>query len=47
MKITVNFCTEGFIMGGGAKIFTLTGPVSVYGTAAHVVYGLIYRLTTM
>ena len=33
---------EGFIMGLGAKIFTIAGPVIVYGTIASVVYGVIY-----
>ena len=33
---------EGFIMGLGAKLFTVAGPVIVYGTVASVVYGLIY-----
>lgn len=31
--------------GVGAKIFTIAGPVIVYGLAASVVYGLIYWLT--
>ncbi|MGN0622088.1 MAG: stage V sporulation protein AC [Porcipelethomonas sp.] len=34
--------TEGFILGVGAKIFTIAGPVILYGTAASVIYGLIY-----
>lgn len=34
--------TEGFILGVGAKIFTIAGPVILYGTAASVLYGLIY-----
>ena len=33
---------EGFITGVGAKIFTVAGPVLLYGTAAGTVYGLIY-----
>jgi stage V sporulation protein AC len=33
--------TEGFILGVGAKIFTIAGPVILYGTAASVIYGLI------
>jgi stage V sporulation protein AC len=33
---------EGFIMGLGAKLFTVAGPVIVYGVVASVVYGLIY-----
>lgn len=40
----VEFKTEGFILGVGAKIFTIAGPVIVYGLAASVVYGLIYWL---
>ena len=44
----VEFKTEGFILGVGAKMFTIAGPVLVYGTAAGVVYGLIYwALMTM
>lgn len=38
----VEFKTEGFILGVGAKIFTIAGPVIVYGVSASVVYGLIY-----
>lgn len=33
--------TEGFVMGVGAKIFTIAGPVIVYGITASVVSGLI------
>ena len=32
---------EGFILGVGAKMFTIAGPVIVYGTVASVVYGVI------
>ena len=42
----VEFKTEGFITGVGAKMFTIAGPVIVYGTAASVVYGFIYWLST-
>lgn len=38
--------TEGFILGVGAKIFTIAGPVILYGTAASVVYGIIYWVMT-
>lgn len=37
---------EGMILGTAAKMFTIAGPVMVYGTVASVVYGLIYWLTT-
>lgn len=35
---------EGFILGVGAKIFTIAGPVIVYGLSASVVYGFVYWL---
>ena len=43
----VEFKTEGFILGVGAKMFTIAGPVIVYGVSASVVYGLIYWTTTL
>ena len=39
--------TEGFILGVGAKMFTIAGPVIVYGVSASVVYGLVYWSTTL
>ncbi len=38
----VEFKTEGFVLGVGAKIFSIAGPVILYGTAAGVIYGIIY-----
>ncbi len=32
---------EGFILGVGAKIFTVAGPVILYGTLTSVIYGVI------
>ena len=43
----VEFKTEGFILGVGAKMFTIAGPVIVYGTVASVVYGVVYWITTL
>ena len=40
----VEFKTEGFV---GAKMFTIAGPVIVYGLTASVVYGFIYWLYTI
>lgn len=40
----VEFKTEGMILGTAAKMFTIAGPVIVYGVSASVVYGLIYWL---
>ena len=34
--------SEGFILGVGAKIFTVAGPVLLYGTLAGAIYGVIY-----
>ena len=38
---------EGLILGVGAKMFTIAGPVIVYGVSASVVYGVIYWAWTM
>lgn len=38
----VEFKTEGMILGTAAKMFTIAGPVIVYGVSASVAYGLIY-----
>ena len=43
----VEFKTEGFILGVGARMFTIAGPVIVYGLCAGVLYGLIYWITTI
>ena len=43
----VEFKTEGFVLGVGAKMFTIAGPVIVYGVSASVVYGIIYWIYTM
>ena len=43
----VEFKTEGFILGVGAKMFTIAGPVIVYGVSASVLYGVIYWITTL
>ena len=43
----VEFQTEGFILGVGAKIFTLAGPVILYGVSTSAVYGFIYWLVSI
>lgn len=35
---------EGLVMGVGAKMFTIAGPVIVYGIISSVIYGFIYWL---
>lgn len=34
--------TEGYVLGTGAKIFTIAGPVILYGTLASFIAGIIY-----
>ena len=36
--------SEGYVMGVGAKIFTVAGPVILYVSVSVVVYGIIYYL---
>ena len=36
--------SEGLVMGVGAKMFTISGPVIVYGVISSVIYGVIYWL---
>lgn len=43
----VEFKTEGMILGTAAKMFTIAGPVIVYGLSASVVYGLVYWIIQM
>jgi stage V sporulation protein AC len=38
----LEFKAEGFVLGTGAKMFNLAGPVIVYGCSAASLYGLIY-----
>ena len=38
----MEFKSEGFVLGMAAKMFSIAGPVIVYGTVASVVYGIIY-----
>ena len=43
----VEFRTEGMILGTAAKMFTIAGPVIVYGLSASVVYGFVYWIIQM
>lgn len=40
----VEFKTEGFVTGLAVKMFTIVGPVLVYGLSASVLYGVLYWL---
>lgn len=37
----MEFKTEGFVLGTCVKMFTIAGPVIVYGVSASIVYGLL------
>ena len=38
---------EGLVLGVGANMFKIAGPVIVYGTVASVIYGIIYWIMKM
>ena len=38
----MEYKSEGYIMGVGAKMFTVAGPVLVYGISSSVIVGIIY-----
>ena len=40
----LDFKSEGFVLGLGAKMFVIAGPVIVYGVSASIVYGIIYYI---
>ena len=39
--------TEGFVLGVGAKIFTIAGPVILYGTLASIIAGICYWIMSL
>lgn len=39
--------SEGFITGVASKIFTIAGPVIVYGVISSIIYGLLYYMFIM
>ena len=40
----MEYKSEGYVMGVGAKMFTVAGPVLVYGISTSIIVGLIYLL---
>lgn len=38
---SMEYKSEGYIMGVGAKMFTIAGPVLVYGISSSIILGLI------
>lgn len=43
----IEFKNEGHVLGIGAKIFTIAGPVILFGTSASVLYGIVYYICKM
>ncbi len=43
----IEFKSEGWVLGVGAKIFAIAGPVIAYGTIASVIYGIVYWICLM
>lgn len=43
----IEFKKEGFIFGVAAKMFTIAGPVLVYGIGTSVIIGIVYYISTM
>ena len=41
---SMEYKSEGYVMGVGAKMFTVAGPVLVYGISTSVIVGLLYLL---
>ena len=41
---SMEYKSEGYIMGVGAKMFTVAGPVLVYGISTSVIVGILYLL---
>ncbi len=40
----MEFTREGLVLGMGAKLFTIAGPVLVWGTSASVIVGILYAI---
>jgi len=40
----MEYKSEGYVMGVGAKMFTVAGPVLVYGISASIIVGLVYMI---
>lgn len=43
----IEFKSEGYVLGLGAKMFTIAGPVLVYGITASVLYGLVLQILSL
>ena len=46
-SISIDSVSEGYVLGVGAKMFTIAGPVILYGVSSSVLYGIIYYIFTV
>ena len=46
-SVSIDSVSEGYVLGVGAKMFTIAGPVILFGTASSVLYGIIYYIVTV
>lgn len=47
VSAAMEFKSEGFVLGLGAKMFTVAGPVLVFGSISSVVCGILYYVCKM
>lgn len=47
VSCAMEFKSEGYVLGLGAKMFTIAGPVLVYGIVSSTVYGVILWIMQM
>ena len=47
VSAAIEFKAEGRVLGTGAKMFTIAGPVLVWGTSASVLVGIVYLCETL
>ena len=40
----MEYKSEGYVMGVGAKMFTVAGPVLVYGISTSIIVGFVYLI---
>ncbi len=43
---SIEYKSEGYVMGVGAKMFTVAGPVLVYGISTSILVGIYYLIFT-
>ena len=44
MSPAIEYKSEGYVMGVGGKMFTVAGPVLVFGISTSVIIGIIAAL---